>query len=77
MAADDPQRGYDSRFPAVGAVRVIRDGEQLALGNSIVTARASPGHTMGSMNWSWRACEGTRCKAVVFAASLNPVSTDD
>ncbi len=77
LAADDPQRGYDSRFPAVRSVRVIRDGEKLTLGNTIVTARATPGHTMGSMSWSWRACEGPRCKAIVFAASLNPVSTDD
>jgi metallo-beta-lactamase class B len=77
LAADDPQLGYDSRFPPVRAVRIIRDGEHLALGNTIVTARATPGHTMGSMSWNWRACEGQRCKAIVFAASLNPVSTDD
>ncbi len=77
LAADDPQRGYDSRFPAVRSVRIIRDGEKLTLGNTIVTARATPGHTMGSMSWSWRACEGQRCKAIVFASSLNPVSTDD
>ncbi len=77
LAADDPQRGYDSRFPAVQSVRIIRDGERLRLGNTIVTAHATPGHTMGSMSWSWRACEGQRCKAIVFAASLNPVSTDD
>lgn len=77
LAADDPQRGYDSRFPAVRSVRIIRDGERLRLGNTIVTAHATPGHTMGSMSWSWRACEGQRCKAIVFAASLNPVSTDD
>ncbi|WP_267432426.1 subclass B3 metallo-beta-lactamase [Sphingomonas sp. GM_Shp_1] len=77
LAADDPQRGYDSRFPAVRSVRVIRDGERLTLGDTSVTARATPGHTTGSMSWTWRACQGTRCKAIVFAASLNPVSTDD
>ncbi|WP_294278540.1 subclass B3 metallo-beta-lactamase [uncultured Sphingomonas sp.] len=77
LAADDPQRGYDSRFPAVRSVRIIRDGERLTLGNTVITARATPGHTMGSMSWSWRACEGPRCKAIVFASSLNPVSTDD
>lgn len=77
LAADDPQRGYDSRFPPVRTVKVIRDGERLALGNTVVTARATPGHTMGSMSWSWRACEGQRCRAIVFASSLNPVSTDD
>lgn len=77
LAANDPQRGYDSRFPPVRTVKVIRNGERLALGNTVVTARATPGHTMGSMSWSWRACEGQRCKAIVFASSLNPVSTDD
>jgi metallo-beta-lactamase class B len=76
LADDDPQRGYDSRFPAVSSVRVIRDGETLRLGNTIVTAKATPGHTMGSMSWTWRSCEARRCKAVVFASSLNPVSAD-
>ncbi|MEJ8629418.1 subclass B3 metallo-beta-lactamase [Sphingomonas sp. I4] len=77
LAADDPQRGYDSRFPPIHSVRIIRDGERLTLGDTTVTARATPGHTMGSMSWSWRTCEGRKCKAIVFAASLNPVSTDD
>ncbi|WP_343526831.1 subclass B3 metallo-beta-lactamase [Sphingomonas sp.] len=77
LAADDPQRGYDSRFPPVRMVKVLRDGERLTLGHTVVTARATPGHTMGSTSWSWRACEGQRCRAIVFAASLNPVSTDD
>ncbi|WP_230481715.1 subclass B3 metallo-beta-lactamase [Sphingomonas sp. Leaf21] len=77
LATDDPQHGYDSRFPAIASVRVIRDGERLTLGDTVVTARATPGHTMGSTSWSWRACRGSRCKAIVFAASLNPVSTDD
>ena len=41
------------------------------------TGRTTPGHTTGSTSWSWRACEAQRCKAIVFAASLTPVSTDD
>lgn len=76
LAADDPQRGYDSRFPAVAAVRVIGDGQRLTLGRTTVTAHATPGHTMGSTSWSWRACARQRCKTIVFAASLNPVSSD-
>lgn len=76
LAADDPQFAYDSRFPAVRTVRVIRDGEILRLGKTVVTARATPGHTMGSMSWTWRACEARRCKSMVFASSLNPVSAD-
>lgn len=77
LAADDPQRGYASRFPPVPAVRTIRDGAGLRLGTTTVTAHATPGHTMGSMSWSWRACERAACRTIVFASSLNPVSTDD
>jgi metallo-beta-lactamase class B len=76
LADDDPQRGYDGRFPAVPSVQVIRDGETLRLGNTVVTARATPGHTMGSMSWTWRSCQARQCKSVVFASSLNPVSAD-
>lgn len=77
LAADDPQRGYDSRFPAVRSVKAVRDGGTLTLGRTVVTAHATPGHTMGSMSWSWRSCDKSACRAIVFGASLNPVSADD
>ncbi len=76
-AADDPQLAYGGSWPAVTRLRVMADGEVLKLGNTVITAHATPGHTMGSMSWSWRACEGKQCKAIVFASSLNPVSADD
>jgi metallo-beta-lactamase class B len=76
LAADDPQRSLDHSFPPVGRVRPISDGETLRLGNTVIKAHATPGHTMGSMSWSWRACEARRCRTVVFASSLNPVSGD-
>jgi len=77
-AADDPQLAYGGSWPAVTtAMRVMADGEVLKLGKVGITAHATPGHTMGSMSWSWQACEGKACKAIVFASSLNPVSADD
>ncbi|WP_443026599.1 subclass B3 metallo-beta-lactamase [Sphingomonas sp. IC-11] len=76
LAQDDPQLGYDGRFPAVERVRVIRDREVLRLGRTGVTAVATPGHTPGSMSWSWQSCDAGECKSVVFASSLNPVSAD-
>lgn len=77
LAKDDPQLAYGGEWPAVTTpVRVVKDGEVLRLGNMAITAHATPGHTMGSMSWSWQACEGTACKAIVFASSLNPVSAD-
>lgn len=74
LAADDPQRSLGHSFPAVARVRAIGDRGTLRLGRTVVTAHATPGHTMGSMSWSWRSCEARRCRTLVFASSLNPVS---
>jgi metallo-beta-lactamase class B len=74
---DDPQAALLLDFPAVANVRIVGDGDRLRLGDVVVTARATPGHTPGSMSWSWRSCEGRRCVDTVFAASLNPISADD
>lgn len=73
---DDPQHGELASMPPIADVRGVRDGETLTLGDVTVTARATPGHTPGSMSWTWRSCEDDRCKDVVFAASLNPISSD-
>lgn len=76
MAKDDPQLAYGGTWPAVTRLRVVKDGEVLKLGDTEITSHATPGHTMGSMSWSWNACEGATCKQIVFASSLNPVSAD-
>jgi len=76
-AEDDPQLAYGGSWPAVTRLRVMKDGEVLKLGKAAITAVGTPGHTMGSMSWSWRACEAKICKTIVFASSLNPVSADD
>ena len=49
----------------------------MTLGGVTVTAVATPGHTPGSMSWTWRSCDEARdCRAVMFAASLNPLAAD-
>jgi metallo-beta-lactamase class B len=74
---DDPQYASpDNRFPPIPSVRVIGDGEKLAIGSTAVTARFTPGHTPGGTTWSWRSCEGERCVDIVYADSLNAVSAD-
>lgn len=73
---DDPQFALLPPFPAVDRLKPLRDGETLTLGDVTITARATPGHTPGSMSWSWRSCENGDCVDVVFAASLNPISAD-
>ncbi|MEP9357396.1 subclass B3 metallo-beta-lactamase [Sphingomonas sp. KR3-1] len=74
--ADDPQVAWLEPFPAVSRVRVVQDGAAIRLGGVTVTARATPGHTPGSMSWTWRSCEGRACKTLVFGSSLNPVAAD-
>lgn len=73
---DDPQLGYGGVWPAVPKVRAITGGRTLRLGNTVVTALATPGHTTGSMSWRWQTCERRVCRTIVFASSLNPVSFD-
>ncbi|MFS2109114.1 subclass B3 metallo-beta-lactamase [Sphingomonas sp. Sphisp140] len=73
---DDPQAAWLVPFPAVSRLRAVKDGEVIRLGNVAVTARATPGHTPGSMSWTWRSCEGRVCRTMVFASSLNPVAAN-
>lgn len=73
---DDPQYSQLPEFPKIVNVRQMRDGQELRLGDAVITAIATPGHTAGSMSWTWRSCERESCKTVVFGSSLNPVSDD-
>lgn len=74
VAAGDPQESDISNSPPVPNARGIADGEVLRLGNTAVTAVFTPGHTPGSVSWTWKSCEGEACVDVVFASSLNAVA---
>lgn len=76
VGSEDPQHGLVPAFPPVARVRAVRDGDIIRLGDVQVVARSTPGHTAGSMSWSWRSCEGKKCLGMVFASSLNPASAD-
>ena len=73
---DDPQAAILEKFPPIANVRPVRDGEQIKLGDVVVTAHATPGHTPGSMSWSWRTCETGKCVTAMFASSFNPIASD-
>jgi metallo-beta-lactamase class B len=73
---DDPQFGINHPFPAARVDRVIGDGEQVRVGNTVLTAIATPGHTPGALTWRWGSCEGGICRQIVYADSLTPVSSD-
>jgi metallo-beta-lactamase class B len=74
---EDPQVGFGATLPKVARTRAMDDGETLKVGPITITAHATSGHTPGGMSWSWTSCDGERCLDLVYADSLNPVSTDD
>jgi metallo-beta-lactamase class B len=78
LGSDDPQYNISEKsgFPKVPQVREVQDGEKVSLGNVSVTAHLTPGHTPGSTTWTWQSCEWKQCLSVVYADSLNPVSTE-
>ena len=73
---DDPQYGVVKPFPAVTVGRTVRDGEEVRLGDLMLTAMATPGHTPGALSWRWVSCDGGVCWTIVYADSLSPVSND-
>jgi len=75
-STDDPQFGIAKRFPPVQVGRTVRDGEEVLIGNIMLTAIATPGHTPGALSWRWVSCDGGVCRTIVYADSLNPVSND-
>ncbi|HMS21158.1 subclass B3 metallo-beta-lactamase [uncultured Sphingorhabdus sp.] len=73
----DPQKGLFNPVEGVKVDQTIRDGETLKIGNQILTAIASPGHSPGGTSWRWQSCDNGNCLNIVFADSLSAVSADD
>lgn len=72
---DDPQSSSLIAYPRQAKVRELRDGQRIRIGKTTITAHAMPGHTPGSMGYSWQSCNAGKCHTVMFAASLNPLAT--
>jgi metallo-beta-lactamase class B len=72
--ADDPQAGLKQSFPTARVDRVVQEGEQVRIGNNVLIALATPGHTPGGLTWHWGSCQGGICRQIVYADSLTPVS---
>jgi metallo-beta-lactamase class B len=76
VSKNDPQ--YSSLPPTIAAVantRVVKDGDIVTLGPLSVTAHATPGHAQGGVSWTWRSAEGGRTASMVYADSLNAISS--
>jgi metallo-beta-lactamase class B len=68
---DDPEYGDRFPFPPVHVTRTVADGERLHLGDLVLAAHATPGHTKGNTSWTWTSCEGRRCLDLADVGSLS------
>lgn len=67
----DPQYGDRYTYPPLHLARTVTDGERLQLGDLLLVAHATPGHTQGNTTWTWRSCEAARCLDLVDVGSLS------
>lgn len=69
----DFQYGADPemRTPVTKVDRVLRDGDEVRLGGSVLVARLTPGHTPGCTTWTLRVDDGGRTYDVVIIGSPN------
>ena len=63
-------KGPDMLYPATKA-RVLRDGDTVSLGGTVLTAHKTPGHTKGCTTWSMKVQDGGKTLNVVFVGSPN------
>jgi metallo-beta-lactamase class B len=72
----------DPQYPSLQAMtpaantRAVRDGEVVRVGPLEVTARFTPGHTIGATSWTWRSSEGGRTMNMVYGDSLTSVAAE-
>ena len=69
----DFQYGNDpaNLFPPTKVDRVLRDGDQVKLEETVLTARLTPGHTKGCTTWTMKVNDGSKLRDVVIVGSPN------
>ena len=56
-------------FPPIEPDKIISDGESLQLGDQMMTAHLTPGHTRGTITWTTKIRDGGKSYDVVFVGS--------
>ncbi len=57
-------------FPPIRVDHVIADGQSVSVGDAVLTAHLTPGHTPGCTSWSMTVTQGGRPVRVLFLCSL-------
>jgi metallo-beta-lactamase class B len=58
-------------FPPVQADRLLQDGEEVRLGGLVFQVRFTPGHTPGSMSWTWTDTRDGKPVRIAYVDSLS------
>lgn len=61
----------DGRYPALKVDRVLHDADQVRLGDAVLIAHKTPGHTRGCTTWTMQVKDGQRLLNVVIVGSWN------
>jgi metallo-beta-lactamase class B len=71
---DDFKYANDFVYPPVKVDRVLRDGDMIRMGDVLLTAYLTPGHTRGATTWVANLVVGGKAYVVVFpdGAGFNP-----
>jgi metallo-beta-lactamase class B len=71
---DDFKYGNDFVYPPIKVDRVLRDGDTLRMGDVLLTAYHTPGHTRGATTWVANIVDGSKPYVVAFpdGAGFNP-----
>ena len=71
--ASDFQYGNvkENLYPSAKVDRVLHDGDQVRLGDAVLVAHLTPGHTKGCTTWTMKVKEGDKTHDVVIVGSPN------
>jgi metallo-beta-lactamase class B len=70
---NDALFGDRNLFPPVHVDRVIHDGDTVALGDVVLTAHLTPGHTPGNTTWTMPVTDGEKSYDAVFFGMIMPM----
>ncbi len=60
-----------THFPPAKVDRVLHDGDEVKLGDMVLVARKTAGHTKGCTTWTWKVTEASKTYDVVVVGSPN------
>lgn len=69
--SNDIQFGDGMIFAPLTPGRIVQDGEVVTLGSTALTVHFTPGHTPGSMSWTWTDTRQGKPVRIAYADSLS------